>query len=186
MKSSMEVPQKIKNRTTIRSSNSTSGYLSHENKNTNLKDLGNIIYNSQDMQVTKVTIYRWMDEKDVACVCVWGGGGGAVYTHTHTHTHTQWNITQLFKKWKFVICNKLNGSKEYYVKWGFPRCLIEKRIHLQCRRHRRFGFDPWVGRSPAGGNGHLLHYSCLENSTERGGWQAIVHGVAKSWTQLSD
>ena len=27
--------------------------------------------------------------------------------------------------------------------------------------------------------------SILENSMERGAWQAIVHGVAKSWTQLS-
>ena len=48
------------------------------------------------------------------------------------------------------------------------------------------GFIPGSGRSPAGGNGYPLHYSCLENSTERGGWQAIVHGVAKRWTQLSD
>ena len=37
VKNSMKVPQKIKNRTTIRSSNSTSGYLSEENENTNLK-----------------------------------------------------------------------------------------------------------------------------------------------------
>ena len=35
-------------------------------------------------------------------------------------------------------------------------------------------------------NGNLLQYSCLENSTGRGAWQAIVHGVAKSRTQLSD
>ena len=41
------------------------------------------------------------------------------------------------------------------------------------------------GRSPGEGNGNLLQYSCLENSMDRGAWWAIVHGVAKSWTQLS-
>ena len=34
------------------------------------------------------------------------------------------------------------------------------------------------------GNGNPLQYSCLENSMDRGPWGAIVHGVAKSWTQL--
>ena len=36
------------------------------------------------------------------------------------------------------------------------------------------------------GNGNPLQYSCLENSMDRGAWQATVHGVTKSWTQLSD
>ena len=35
------------------------------------------------------------------------------------------------------------------------------------------------------GNGNLLQYSCLEISRDRGSWQATVHGVAKSQTQLS-
>ena len=34
--------------------------------------------------------------------------------------------------------------------------------------------------------GNLLQYSCLENSMGRRAWQAKVHGLAKSWTQLSD
>ena len=38
-------------------------------------------------------------------------------------------------------------------------------------------------RSPGEGNGYSLQYSCLENSMDRGAWQAIVHGVAKSHTQ---
>ena len=56
MKKSMEVPQKIKNRTTIQSSNSTSGYFSKKNKNTNSKRHVHphihysIIHNSQDMK----------------------------------------------------------------------------------------------------------------------------------------
>ena len=35
-------------------------------------------------------------------------------------------------------------------------------------------------------NGNPLQYSCLENPMGRGAWQAAVHGVAKSWTRLSD
>ena len=36
------------------------------------------------------------------------------------------------------------------------------------------------------GNGNPLQYSCLENPTDGGAWWAAVHGVAKSWTGLSD
>ena len=36
------------------------------------------------------------------------------------------------------------------------------------------------------GNGTPLQYSCLENPRDGGAWQAKVHGVAKSWTRLSD
>ena len=35
------------------------------------------------------------------------------------------------------------------------------------------------------GNGNPLQYSCLENSMDSGAWWAAVHGVTKSWTQLS-
>ena len=36
------------------------------------------------------------------------------------------------------------------------------------------------------GNGNPLQYRCLENLMGRGAWEAAVHGVAKSWTRLSD
>ena len=48
------------------------------------------------------------------------------------------------------------------------------------------GLIPESGRSPGGGNGNPLQYSCLEKSMDRGDWQAnTVHGVATSWTWLS-
>ena len=40
------------------------------------------------------------------------------------------------------------------------------------------------GRSPGGGHGNPLQYSCLENPMDRGAWWATVHAAAKSWTQL--
>ena len=48
------------------------------------------------------------------------------------------------------------------------------------------GLIPGSGRSPGGGNGNPLQYSCLENSMDRGAWWATVHGVAKSQTRLND
>ena len=48
---------------------------------------------------------------------------------------------------------------------GFPRWLSGKESTCQCRR---LGFDPESGRSPGGGNGKPLQYSCLENSVSRG------------------
>ena len=51
---------------------------------------------------------------------------------------------------------------------------------------REAGLIPEEGRSPGGGNGNPLQYSCLENPTDRVAWWATVHGIAKSKTWLSD
>ena len=60
-------------------------------------------------------------------------------------------------------------------------------ICLQCRRPR---LGPQSGRSPGEGNDNPLRYSCLENSIDRGAWQATVHGGHKTsdtteWLTLS-
>ena len=47
------------------------------------------------------------------------------------------------------------------------------------------GLIPGSGKSPGGGHGNPLQYSCLENPIDRGAWRASVHGVAKSQTWLS-
>ena len=51
---------------------------------------------------------------------------------------------------------------------------------------RDAGSLPGLGRSHGEGNGNSLQYSCLETPMERGAWWNTVHGVAKSWTRLSD
>ena len=48
------------------------------------------------------------------------------------------------------------------------------------------GLIPGLGRSPGGGDGNPVQYSCLENSMDRGTWWATVYAAAKSQTQLSD
>ena len=44
------------------------------------------------------------------------------------------------------------------------------------------GSIPGSRRCSGEGNGNPFQYSCLENPMDRGAWEAIVHGVAKSWT----
>ena len=51
-------------------------------------------------------------------------------------------------------------------------------------RRKRPGLDPWVRKIPWRGAWQPLQYFCLENSMDRGAWQAIVHRVTKSQIQL--
>ena len=48
------------------------------------------------------------------------------------------------------------------------------------------GSIPGSGRSPGGGHGNSLQYSCPENPMDRGAWQATAHGVTKSQTRLTN
>ena len=48
------------------------------------------------------------------------------------------------------------------------------------------GLLPVSGRFPGVGNGSSFQYSCLENSRDSGVWLATVHGVAKSWMNMTD
>ena len=53
-----------------------------------------------------------------------------------------------------------------------------------CRRGKRNQFDPWVRKTPGGGHGNPLQYSCLESPLDRGAWWLTVHRVAQSRIQL--
>ena len=50
---------------------------------------------------------------------------------------------------------------------------------------RNAGSTPGWGRSPGGGHGNPLQYSCLKHPMDRGAWRATVHGVTKSQTPKS-
>ena len=49
---------------------------------------------------------------------------------------------------------------------------------------RDLGSIPGSGRSPGGGHGNPVQYSCLENLMDRGAWKAMIHWITKSWTRL--
>ena len=59
--------------------------------------------------------------------------------------------------------------------------LVVKNLPANAGDVRDTGLIPESGRSPGGGHGNPLQYSCLENPMDRGAWQAIVHRVPKSW-----
>ena len=71
------------------------------------------------------------------------------------------------------------NSHQYY--WGASQMpLVVKNPLGQCKRLKDTGSIPGSGRSPGGGHGNPLQYSCLENSMDRGAWRAMVHIVVKS------
>ena len=104
MENSLEVSQKNKNRPTISPSNSTPGYISQKKpKKINSKRYTQsnvysiIIYNSQDMETTQMSINRWMDKEDVV------------------HTHNGIPLSHK-KGMKFCHLQK-HGWIWYYGKW---------------------------------------------------------------------
>ena len=66
----------------------------------------------------------------------------------------------------------------------FPGGTVGKEPTCQCLRCKRLGSIPGLGRSPGGGHGNLLQYSCLKKPMDIGAWWATVHKVARSWTRL--
>ena len=71
----------------------------------------------------------------------------------------------------------------YLFIWGFPGGSVVKNPPANTED---LGLIHVSGRSPVEGSGNPLQYSCLGNPKDRGALQAIVHGVAKSQTRISD
>ena len=102
--------------------NSTSVYLSEENKNTNserymyLCDHCSIIHNSQNMDTTQVPINRWVDKEVV------------IHTRTHMCMCIYDGILFNHKKWNLAICNNIGGPRRYELMWNKPEkdnyCMI--------------------------------------------------------------
>ena len=83
-----------------------------------------------------------------------------------------------------ILCYTVSpvGEENYMIVkhfGGFPGGASGKEPACQCRVT---GSIPGSGRSPGGGHGNLLQYSCLETSMDRGAWWATVYGVAESNT----
>ena len=73
----------------------------------------------------------------------------------------------------------LKNSKTHF--FFFPICMQYFQVVLEVKNPpANAGQSSWMGRSPGGGHGNPLQYSCLENPMDRGAWQTTVHGVPES------
>ena len=86
-------------------------------------------------------------------------------------------------KIKHKLINTLLPFKFNYIFWV---SLVAQMVKTLPVNAGDLGSIPGLQRLPGEGNGNPLQYSCLGNPMDRGAWWATVHGVAKSWTQLSD
>ena len=89
------------------------------------------------------------------------------------------NTTELYtqeclREWVLYVC-----LPQLKIKRGFPDSSAGKESACNAGD---LGLVPEFGRSPAEENGNPFQYSCLENPMDRGDWQTIAHGVAKSET----
>ena len=123
---------------------------------------------------------RWLSGKESACWC----------RSCRRHGFDPWvrNIPwQPTPVWEFqgqrsLVDNSPQGDKRVRQGWACTHICTIYLYPFICQ---------WIlsclpVQAPGAGTGNLLQCSCLENPIDRGVWRARVHGVAKSWTRLSD
>ena len=82
----------------------------------------------------------------------------------------------------FGVSTQIVGQNLRTKSRGSQISLQIKNLPMDAGDSRDEGLIPGSRRSPGEGNGNLLQYSWLQNSMDRGAWQAIVHRLAKSRT----
>ena len=108
----------------------------------------------------------------------------AFYMVQLSHPYMTTRKTIALTVWTFVskvISLPFNMLSRFVIAFlpvflGFPGGLVSKE---SAHNAGDLGSIPGLGRSPGGGHGNPLQYSCLESPMDRGVWQAIVHGVYK-------
>ena len=72
-----------------------------------------------------------------------------------------------------------------HICMGFPGGSVVKNPPANAGDIRDAGLIPGSGRSPGGGHGNPLQYSCLKNPMDRGAWRATVHRVTKNMSEAT-
>ena len=83
------------------------------------------------------------------------------------------------------VCERERGKENVinllvFSPKGLPRWCSVKNLPANAEDTRDVGSIPGLGRSPGGGHGNPLQYSCLENFMDKGDWWAIVHRIPKN------
>ena len=89
----------------------------------------------------------------------------------------------------YLNSDSLPGFQKHFgpeqgVLGAFQVVLVVMNLPANAGDIRDTSLIPGSGRSPVGGKGNPLQYSCLENPMDRGAWQTIVHRIAKSQRQM--
>ena len=115
-------------------------------------------------------------------------------THIYWLTFCVMNQTQPQAHW-WMQCTSRAAPANPWWRWRHLAChvsdlwasqvvLVVKNLPANSGDIRDTGSISGLGRSPGGGHGNCLQYSCLKKPTVRGAWQAAVHRVAQSRTWL--
>ena len=108
-------------------------------------------------------------------------------THTHTliQTYTQHSVLIFLVHclWEILLCQ--HKGLPYSYAGTSQVALAVKNSPASAEDIRDSGSIPGLGRSPGGGHGNPLQYSCLENPMDTGAWGAKAHGVVRSQRRLS-
>ena len=100
-----------------------------------------------------------------------------------------WDMTSmpflktLYKTFSLVILFRKQVEELLYMSLGFPSSSNGKESAWNVGD---LGSIPGLGRTTGERHGNPLQYSCLENSMDREAWPAVVHGVSKSLTQVTE
>ena len=99
--------------------------------------------------------------------------------------HMCWHTQSSMRYWVKKIKNSMVPFNTYtYMTWASQVALVVKSSPASPGDIRDSGSILGLARSPEGGHGNPLQYSCLENLIYRWAWQAIVQGVTKSQTWM--
>ena len=86
--------------------------------------------------------------------------------------------------WTIFQSHQIGNEVKPSLEVNAQVALVVKNLPANAGAVRDTGVIPGSGRSPGGGHGNPLQYSCLENPMDRGAWWATVHRVTQSWTRL--
>ena len=84
--------------------------------------------------------------------------------------------------WRIAMASRIWKTLDPW--WTSQVALVVKNPPANAGDVRDAGTIPGSARSPGGGHGNILQYSCLENPMDRGAWRGTVHKVTKSQTRL--
>ena len=112
---------------------------------------------------------------------------GALKSQSPESTKKQLTLTWSCWLWNLVmgLIPTTSITVGVIILGAFQVALVVKNPPANAGDTRDLGLIPESGRSPTEGNVYPLQYSCLENPMDRGVHGITVHGVTKSWTQLS-